>query len=132
MTATATGTFEVQATRHPPYDEADGVVLGRMTFAKQFAGELTGTSALEMISAFTPVKGSAGYVAVERITGTVAGRTGGFVVLHTGLMDRGQPSLSIAIVPDSGTGELAGIRGEMGIDITDGQHFYTLKYTLEG
>ena len=132
MPETATGTFEVQATRHPPYLEADGVVLGRMSFAKQFSGDLTGTSTVEMLSAFTPVQGSAGYVAVERITGAVAGREGSFVVLLTGLMDRGRPSLTVSIVPDSGTGGLTGIRGELGIEITGGKHYYTLTYTIEG
>jgi hypothetical protein len=130
MTRQAKGTFEIQATREPPYDSADGVVIGRTRFDKQLSGDLEGTSTVEMISAGTEVRGSAAYVAIERIRGRVHGRTGSFVVHHTGVMDRGTPSLSISVVPDSGTGELRGIAGSMKIDIVEKKHFYTLDYTL--
>jgi hypothetical protein len=76
------------------------------------------------------VKGSAGYVAMERVTGTLAGRSGSFAIQHHGIMDRGAPSLSITVVPDSGAGELAGITGRMGITIEEGKHFYDFEYDI--
>lgn len=120
------GTFEITRESEPPYDDADGVALSRARFAKTFAGPLQATSTVEMLAARTPEATSAGYVALERITGTVDGRRGSFVVLHRGVLDRGERSLEITIVPDSGTGELAGIRGTMDIQIVDGQHHYEL------
>lgn len=131
MSKQAKGTFEIQATREPAYDDEDGVALARTKLDKQFQGALEGTSVVHMIAAGGNVKGSAAYVAVERIRGTLEGRRGGFVVHHTGVMDRGTPSLTISIVPDSGTGALRGIRGSMAIEIVEGKHFYTLDYTLE-
>jgi hypothetical protein len=130
MTKQAKGTFEVQATREPPYDTADGVVIGRTRIDKQFRGDLEGSGVVDMISAGTEVKGSAAYVAIERIRGTLHGRSGTFVVHHTGVMDRGAPSLSIAVVPGSGAGELRGISGTITIDIVEKQHFYTFDYSL--
>lgn len=130
MSYRAQGPFEVQPTPYPPYDSADGVTLGRMTFTKQFHGELEATSFVEMLAARTPVANSAGYVAIERITGSLHGKRGSFVVQHSATMTRGQPSLVITIVPDSGTGELSGIAGGMKIDISDGKHSYDLEYTL--
>jgi hypothetical protein len=130
MTSQAKGTFEIQATREPPYDSADGVVIGRTKFDKQWSGDVEATSVVEMISAGTEVKGSAAYVAMERIRGKVHGKSGSFVVHHTGILDRGAPSLSIRIVPDSGTGELRGISGTIQIDIVEKKHFYTLDYAL--
>src|SRR2546429_291726 len=105
------GTFEVVMQPEPPYDVVDGVSLGRAGFDKRFFGPLDGTGKVQMLAARTPVENSAGYVALERICGAVEGRRGTFVVVHTGLMTRGASSLSITIVPDSGTGELAGISG---------------------
>ncbi|HEX4336837.1 MAG TPA: DUF3224 domain-containing protein [Polyangiaceae bacterium] len=126
----AKGTFEVKMQGEPPFELVDGVSLGRATFEKQFTGPLTGTSKVTMLAARTPVDNSAGYVAVERITGTLDGRQGTFVVLQTGLTDRGTRSLSIVIVPDSGTGELKELAGKMDVEIVEGQHHYTLDYTI--
>jgi hypothetical protein len=122
----AKGTFEVTMKADPPYDVADGVSLGHVRIEKRFAGELEATSEAHMIGARTPVENSAGYVAIERIKGTLAGKSGTFVVQHNGVMTRGTPSLSVTIVPDSGTGGLVGIAGRMTIDIVEGKHFYTL------
>lgn len=83
-----------------------------------------------MLTAGTEVKGSAGYVLIERVTGTLQGRKGTFILQHTGTMNRGTPSLSITVVPDSGTGELAGLAGKLNIEITEGKHLYNFEYTL--
>ncbi len=115
----------------PPYDTTDAISMGRATFTKQFTGDLSGASAGEMLSVLTSVKGSGSYVVSERIEGTLHGRTGTFVVQHTGRMVRGAQSLAIAIVADSGTGELAGITGQLTIDIVEKQHFYRIEYALE-
>lgn len=130
MTRQVSGSFDITRNAEPPFDTADGVVLGRMRFDKTFHGPLAATSVVHMTSAMTAVKGSAGYVAVERITGSLEGKAGSFVVLHTGLMDRGAPSLTITVVPDSGTGELVGLAGEMAIEIVEGEHRYRMSYTL--
>lgn len=132
MTRQVSGSFDITRNAEPPFDTADGVVLGRMRFDKTFHGPLAATSVVHMTSAMTAVKGSAGYVAVERITGSLEGKAGSFVVLHTGLMDRGAPSLTITVVPDSGTGELVGLAGEMAIEIVEGEHRYRMTYTLGG
>lgn len=129
-TLTAHGTFAIKLERQPPYDEAAGASLGRSSFTKEFQGDLTGTSTGEMLGAMTDTKGSAGYVALERISGTLHGRAGSFVVVHRGLLNRGASSLIIEIVPDSGTGELAGISGQLSIEIVERQHYYTIEYTL--
>ncbi|HEX8951172.1 MAG TPA: DUF3224 domain-containing protein [Polyangia bacterium] len=128
----AAGTFELTIDRQPPYDDADGVALARTSIDKRFSGELDGKSHVEMLSAAGSVKGSAGYVAIERVTGTLQGRSGSFVLQHSGTMTRGTPSLSLTVVPDSGTGALAGLAGAMKIDIVDGKHLYTFDYTLDG
>ncbi len=127
---TATGTFVVQATRHPPYDSAPGATLGRSSFVKHFEGDLVADSTVEMLAAMTEVRGSAVYVALERIVGSLHGRSGSFVVHHRGLMDRGAQSLEIGIVPDAATGELVGLRGTMSIQIEDGKHLYRCDYSL--
>jgi hypothetical protein len=126
----AKGTFEVQLTPQPGEDSSAGVTISRTNIDKQFHGELEGTSKVQMLGATTSVKGSAGYVAMERVTGTLAGRTGTFVLQHSGTMNRGTLQLSITIVPDSGSGQLTGIYGSMTIEITEGKHFYDLAYTL--
>jgi hypothetical protein len=126
------GPFEVKMTAEPPYDVVDGVALARATFDKTFSGPLTATAKVAFLSARTKTEGSAGYVALERIDGVLEGRHGTFVVVHRGLMNRGAPSLAITIVPDSGTGELAGISGEMEIRIEGGKHSYRLTYELAG
>jgi hypothetical protein len=101
-----------------------------MTIDKQFHGDLEATSKGQMLTGMTSVKGSAGYVAIERVTGTLNGRTGTFILQHTGTMNRGTPQLSIMVVPDSGTGRLDGLSGKMAINIADGRHSYDFEYTL--
>lgn len=129
----ARGTFEVKlAPLDPPDDAGDGNQLGRMSIDKRITGELEATTRGQMLSAGTATRGSAGYVAIERVTGTLHGRAGSFVLQHSGAMDRGAPSLSIRVVPDSGTGELAGLSGEFRLAIADGVHSYELEYTLAG
>ena len=129
MTNRAAGTFEVKLTPQPPEDAGD-LALARMVLDKTFHGDLEGTSKGQMLSAGTGVKGSAGYVAIERVTGTLHGRKGSFVLQHNGLMDRGAPSLSIVVVPDSGAGDLARLSGRMSINIADGKHSYVFEYSL--
>ena len=124
------GTFEVKLGPLPAYDTAEGSTLGRLSIDKQFHGDLQAISKGEMLSAGTSVKGSAGYVAIERVTGTLNGRTGSFVLQHSGTMNRGEPHLVIAVVPDSGTEGLTGLTGKMAIEITGGKHFYDFEYTL--
>ena len=130
MTKHATGTFDVKATPEPPEDKAEGSTLGRFSLAKQIHGDLEGTSTGQMLTAGTDVKGSAGYVAIERVTGTLNGRKGSFVLQHSGTMNRGAFQLSITVVPDSGTGELVGLAGKMAIIIADGKHSYDFEYAL--
>jgi hypothetical protein len=132
MVHQARGTFDIQAQREPPFDPGEGATLGRTSFTKQFHGELEATSVVHMLSAVTEVKGSAGYVALERVKGELSGRTGSFVLQHSGVMTRGKPELSVTVVPDSGTQELKGIAGRLSIDIVDGKHFYTFDYTFGG
>ncbi|MDB4929304.1 MAG: hypothetical protein JWM10_1788 [Myxococcaceae bacterium] len=126
----ANGTFEI--TMHPdaPYDVVDGVSLGRIRFEKRFSGPLEATSVVQMIGARTPVEGSAGYVAIERVTGSLDGRQGTFVLQHSGVMTRGAPSLSVTVVPDSGTGALAGLSGRMEIEVVEGKHRYGFEYAI--
>jgi hypothetical protein len=126
----AVGTFEVKITPQPKDDYADGATLGRMTLDKRFLGDLTGTSRGQMLTAGTPVTGSAGYVAMESVTGTIAGRSGTFILQHSGTMNRGAPALTLTVVPDSGTGELTGLAGTMQIDIANGKHSYRFEYAL--
>jgi hypothetical protein len=128
MTNHATGTFEVKVT--PQSDDKSDASLGRMWIEKQIHGDLEATSKGQMLTAATDVKGSAGYVAIERITGTLKGRSGSFVLQHSGTMTRGTTSLTITVVPDSGTGQLAGISGIMKITISDGKHSYDFDYTV--
>jgi hypothetical protein len=132
MSSTASGTFDIQMTPEPAYDTAPGATLGRVSIAKQFHGDLEASSTVQMLSAVTAVKGSAGYVAIERVTGALHGRAGSFVLQHSGTMNRGAASLALSVVPDSGTGELAGIAGTMAIDTSGGGHRYTFDYTLAG
>jgi hypothetical protein len=130
LSTRATGTFEVKLVPAAPEDKAEGATLGRMSIDKQFHGDLEGTSKGEMLSAITSVKGSAGYVAIERVSGSLQGRSGTFVLQHTGTMTRGTPALAISVVPDSGTGQLTGLAGKLTINIADGKHFYEFEYTL--
>ena len=127
----ATGSFDVVLKPLEAYAKAETPLLGRMSLNKQFHGDLEGTSIGEMLTGMTDVKDSGVYVAVERFSGTLAGKRGTFILHHMGLMERGAQKLSINIVPDSGTGELVGISGSMAIDIRDGKHSYTLEYPLK-
>jgi hypothetical protein len=131
MTKHAAGPFEVKLNPQKPDNaQAEGAKLGRMSIDKQFHGDLEAKSQGEMLMAITEVKGSAGYVAVERVNGTLHGRSGTFVLQHSGTMTRGAPELSVTVVPDSGTGELTGLAGKMGIQIESGKHSYEFEYTL--
>jgi hypothetical protein len=120
----------VKITPQTPDGKFEDATMGRMTIDKQFHGELEGTSKGQMLSAMTDVKGSAGYVAMERVTGALSGRSGSFVLQHSATMTRGAPQLSIIVVPDSGTGQLVGLTGKMDIIITAGKHSYDFEYTL--
>jgi len=130
MATHASGTFEVKLNPQPPDDKAEGSTLGRMSIDKQFHGDLEATSKGEMLTAMTDVKGSAGYVAIERVTGTLHGRSGSFVLQHSGSLTRSAPQQSITVVPDSGTGQLVGLAGKMTVTIADGKHSYDFEYTL--
>jgi len=130
MTEHAKGSFEVKMTPQPWSDSASDTALGRFLLDKHYTGDLEAISHGQMLSAGTGVKGSAGYVAIEKLIGSLHGRNGTFVMQHSGTMNRGEPQLTISIVPDSGTGELAGLTGTMTIQIADGKHSYELAYTL--
>ncbi len=130
MSHHATGTFDPIIKPVPP-DFPAAPLLGRMTIDKTFHGGIEATSVGQMLTAMTDVKGSAGYVAVEFVTGKVEGRSGSFSLVHRGIMDHGKPELSVTVVPDSGTGELSGLTGSLTIDIAaDGKHSYTFDYSL--
>ncbi len=126
----ARGTFEVQISPLPVDAYTDAATLGRMTIDKQFSGDIVGTGKGQMLTGMGTVKGSAAYSAIEKFTGTVAGKKGSFVMQHTGIVTRGVQSLVITIVPDSGTDELTGISGTLMIIIEGKQHSYDLEYTL--
>ena len=124
-----TGRFEVSMAPLDSYVQGvNGINMGRMSIDKKFEGELDATSKGEMLSAMTPVKGSAGYVAMEQVSGSLSGKQGSFVLQHFGIMDRGGDRLVLEVVPDSGTGELSGLKGEMAITIENGQHYYDFEY----
>lgn len=129
---TATGTFEV--TLNPMESHAvgvDGVGLGRMSIDKTFVGDLAASSQGEMLTAMTATRGSAGYVAIEQVRGVLHGRTGSFVLQHSGIMHDGDNRLTLEVVPASGAGELKGLSGSMTIRIEEGQHSYSFDYELE-
>ena len=125
----AVGTFEVQLKMLGSYS-SDDPTLARMSIDKSFHGDLEGTSKGEMLSAGTAIKDSAGYVAMERVTGTLAGRKGSFVFQHSATMTRGVPSLSVTVVPDSGSGDLTGLKGVFKIIIDSDSHAYEFDYEL--
>ena len=130
MSYLAKGTFEVKL-QPLSFEEADPQwKLGRMSIDKQISGDLIATTKGQMISAMTDTKGSAGYVAIERVTGTLHGKKGAFALQHNGLMDRGTPTLSVVVVPDSGTEELIGLEGEFKIMIEGNRHSYEFNYRL--
>lgn len=125
----ASGTFEVKL--NPQTDDQVGdPTVGRMSIEKEFKGDLEGASRGQMLAVTTEVKGSAGYVALERVSGTLNGRSGTFALQHSGTMTRGAAQLVITVVPDSGTGALVGLAGKMSINIVEGKHFYEFEYTL--
>jgi hypothetical protein len=129
LTKHASGTFEVKL--NPQADDNVGdPTVGRMSIEKQFRGDLEASSRGQMLTVMTDVQGSAGYVAMERVDGTLDGRSGTFALQHSGTMTRGAAQLTITVVPDSGTGELAGLSGQMSINIAAGQHSYDFEYTI--
>lgn len=125
------GEFKVNLQPIESYAQGEhGISLGRMSIDKTFTGELDAASKGEMLSAMTPIQGSAGYVAIEQVTGSLSGKKGSFVLQHFGTMDNGKDRLILEVVPDSATGELKGLSGIMKIIIKDGQHFYEFNYQL--
>lgn len=137
MSMRASGTFEVKLT--PQNDQLEqetgsqsgSVALARMAIDKQFHGDLEAVSHGQMLSAVTAVQGSAGYVAIERVSGTLNGLSGSFILQHNGIMSRGAPDLTITVVPDSGSDQLSGLSGSMTIRIVEGRHLYDFEYTLD-
>jgi hypothetical protein len=130
MTTRASGAFEVKLSPQAPDEGESGVGIGRMLIDKKFSGDLEGTSRGQMLAAGTAVSGSAGYVAMEQVTCTLAGRSGSFLLQHSGTMTRGAAQLTVTVVPDSGAGELVGLTGRMNIVIADGRHSYEFDYAL--
>jgi hypothetical protein len=130
VTQTATGPFDVKITHQD--DNSDDPLLNRMVLDKEYRGDLEAIGKGQMLTAGTAVKGSGAYVAIEKISGTLKGRKGTFTLQHMGTMNQNKPELTIIVVPDSGTDELAGISGKMNINIApDGKHSYELEYTLK-
>ena len=127
---TAKGSFEVTIQPLSNAEVSDDATLGRFLLTKKFSGDLVAEARGQMLSAGTATPGSAGYVAIDQVTGTLAGRAGSFVLQHSGTMNRGAPGLSITVVPDSGTGELVGLSGTLKINIIDKQHFYEFDYSF--
>lgn len=130
MTHRASGTFEVNLNPQMPEDDVGDPTIGRLSIDKRYDGDLEAIGKGQMLTATTDTEGSAGYVAIERVHGTLHGRNGTFTLQHSGTMTRGAGQLTIAVVPDSGTGQLVGLAGQMSIDIVDGKHFYEFEYTL--
>ena len=130
MTRHASGTFEVNMNPQSPEEDVGDPTVGRMALDKQFHGDIEGTSKGQMLAVSSDVPGSAGYVAMERVVGTLEGLKGTFALQHSGTMTRGTPHLIITVVPDSGTGELVGLAGTMTINIEQGKHSYEFDYTL--
>lgn len=130
MIHVAKGDFVVKLQPLPVEGQPEGSSLGRMAIDKTITGDLVATTQGQMLSAMTAVKGSAGYVAIERVQGTLNGKKGSFVLQHTGTMNKGAPSLSVTVVPDSGTDELVGLSGEFRIIQEQGRHSYEFSYSL--
>jgi len=129
VTNHASGPFDVKVT--PQDDKSEDPLLARMTLDKQYHGDLDGAGKGQMLTAGTDFKGSGAYVAIEKVSGTLKGRTGTFVLQHNGTMTNNAPQLAITVVPDSGTGQLKGIAGKMTITIAaGGKHSYDFEYTL--
>lgn len=130
MSIVAKGSFTVEMKPQGEALDVEGVKLGRLALDKRFEGDLVAVGKGEMLTALTPVKGSAGYVALERVTGSLHGRSGSFVFQHAGSMNRGAQQLSISVVPDSGSDALIGLTGVFTLDLVDGQHRYEFAYSL--
>jgi len=130
VTHHASGSFEVKLTPQQPEAAVADSGIGRLLSDKQFHGDLEATSKGQMLAYGDPAQGSAGYVAMEKVTGTLGGRTGTFALQHAGTMDRGAFEMSVKVVPGSGTGQLAGLAGSMNIIIEGGKHSYAFEYTL--
>lgn len=129
VTQTASGPFDVKVTQQD--DNSDDPLLNRMVLDKQYHGDLDAIGKGQMLTAGTAVKGSGAYVAIEKVSGELKGQKGTFILQHMGTMNQNKPELTIIVVPDSGTGELAGLRGKMKINIApDGKHSYELEYKL--
>ncbi len=129
MPELAKGTFEVKVVPVAP-DAGDETGIGRLTLDKKFSGDLEGASQGQMLGSRSAVEGSAGYVAIEKVTCKLDGRSGSFVLQHIGTMRRGTPEMHVTVVPASGTGELSGISGTMTIIIAAGKHSYEFAYSL--
>lgn len=129
MAQVAAGAFEVKILPQPIQADS-GESIGRMLLDKRFHGALDATSKGQMLALRTPVEGSAGYVAMEVVVGTLEGRVGSFALQHSGTMNRGAKQLTVNVVPDSGSGELVGLSGSMDIILTEGKHSYRFKYDL--
>ena len=123
----AHGTFTVDV---HPLTPAPAEGLGRFSIDKQIYGDLEATTKGEMFTGGDPKQGAAGYVAIEVVTGTLAGKHGSFALEHMATMDASGPKMQVIVVPGSGTGELKGIAGTFTIKIENGQHFYDFDYTL--
>jgi hypothetical protein len=131
MATHASGSFDVTMTPQGPEDKAEGSTVGRNSIDKRFFGDLEATSRGQALMGVSDVQGSAGYVAMERVTGTLKGRRGSFLLQHSGTMSKsGGYQLSVTVVPDSGSGQLVGLSGKLDIKIVDGKHFYNFEYTL--
>jgi hypothetical protein len=126
----ANGPFEVKMTPQPAEDASGGAAIGRFALDKQYHGDLEATSQGQMLASRSSVPGSAGYVAMELVSGALHGRAGTCVLQHSGTMDRGAPQLAVTVVPDSGTGQLAGLTGKLAIVIAEGKHSYDFEYTF--
>ena len=130
MTQIARGDFVVSLKPLVVEGAKDEFKLARMSIDKQVSGDLTASTIGQMLSVMTSTDGSAGYVAIERVSGVLNGKRGTFVLQHTGIMNRGAPSLVVTVVPDSGTEELVGLEGEFKINVEDGKHRYEFTYRL--
>lgn len=124
------GFFEVSLKPLQMDEDLATQLIARMSIDKQYRGDLEATGKGQMLTGGSSIRNSAAYVAIERVTGSLKGRKGAFTLVHTGLMNRGSPSLVITIVPDSGTEQLEGIKGTMTINIDAGKHSYQLDYAL--
>ncbi len=130
MTRLARGEFDIKMSPLQPYNQSEGAMLGRFSIDKQFRGDLDAVSQGEMLSAGNPATGYGGYVAIERVAGTLNGRKGTFALQQNGTMVQGKPEMNVVVVPGSGTGELTGISGKMTIIIAGGKHSFELEYEL--